>query len=254
MRLPWVFTTPVEAGCVPNANDPFILWKQFGLYICGISRYFSTDSGNTWIKGGPFLSAFSAYFPILGHKTGLADSTTYFSFYGPSIYKLNYQNGKWTKLNSIDSVDAICSYNKDLYAISKGSLLVSADSGNTWNDVSDELTGFTELSITGNYIYITITDGTKYRKYVGNDTQMESTSDWKPVSCHISAYPNPFTPSTILSYQALADGKVQLYDIAGKMVWQTHVKKGRRSCPVERRQHEQPASVSWHLHSAPAER
>jgi len=182
----------------------------------GIFR--STDNGLTWASVNS--SAFVVSFAI-------GDSIIYAGCYNGGVTVSTDDGASWmwpdTGLKS-QSVLSIALYDKNVFAGTSNGVFLSTDRGATWRDVSIGLTyGYINtLAIWGDTIYAgTNLTGLWQRPLSEMVTGVLDRNRVNPMNFHLSQnFPNPFNPSTTISYQLPTNSFVVLnvYDILGREV------------------------------------
>jgi photosystem II stability/assembly factor-like uncharacterized protein len=201
----------------------FLKWNDMFLIGTSAGVYRSSDNGMTW-EGpssgmdygyvGDFTTSGNNIFVILA---GLS--------YG-SVYRSTDDGASWTLVSSsfpqTGYVNALISYNSEVFASVGGKVLYSTDLGITWTDMSEGLQNHlvTALVTDGTEIYLAAYTSWMWRRSLSEVLAVED-DQLNPNNFSLKQnYPNPFNPSTSIQYAIGSTQFVSLkvYDVLGNEV------------------------------------
>ncbi len=206
------------SGAIANYDIEFI--NEFSGFAVGVyaNMYKSTDGGNTWNQATAPFSASMFDIDFLDGNTG-------FIVDGTGIAKTVDGGNIWsTVLNSGGSqLNAITTFgNKYAWAVGSDKIYYYSNRGVNW--ISQNFTPYSYLQqvrCADSVNVWVLGDRKLYRTSSGGVTSVDNEVNLFPERFSLfQNFPNPFNPSTVISYQIPVNSNVTLevYDILGREV------------------------------------
>ncbi len=216
-----------------DPSNPYVLYA--GTIYPDSGVYKSTDSGNNWFQTG--LDSGSVWSFAMDP---LSSNILYAGFREGKLYKSTNGGGDWLQIDpgwtntdvlslAINPVDPDVLYagtsGAEKETAATGGIYQSTDGGNSWTEISSGLTTTHALCLTihpavPDTIYTGTYGGGVYH-LSGTGIEEDKASPMFPQKLYLfQNCPNPFTQSTVISYQVSAKSEVSLkiYDVTGRMV------------------------------------
>ncbi|MEJ5306549.1 MAG: T9SS type A sorting domain-containing protein [Ignavibacteria bacterium] len=251
MTLPYIYalliTTPNNyilagsggyGGYISTNNGS--VWSSNLTTTWIVSHYFETPAGYYLCTAGPVLFKSTneglSWNQIRSASTNLiAIATTPrqpsgFNIFVSSldgIFRSTNDGASWTEVNSgLDYrwVTALVNSGINLFAGSNGGgVYLSTNNGTNWSKINTGLTNLfiTKLFIDGGFIYAATENGVVYRRTL---SEVITSVDQEEINISTFSlnqnFPNPFNPSTKISWQSPVSGytTLKVYDVLGKEV------------------------------------
>jgi hypothetical protein len=144
-----------------------------------------------------------------------------FSSYGGDIYNSSDVGDSWNKVGSIGRISyGIVEHGNGLYVATEFGVFYSSDKGATWSSKNENLpdTTITAITATNDELYVSTLAGV-YRSLFSNLSV--PTEKALIGSNTLTAFPNPFTTETTISFNSPESQPVhfEIYDILGNKIY-----------------------------------
>ncbi len=184
--------------------------------------FISADDGGTWTQSNSGLTNTNVI-ALAASGTNLFAGT-----YGGGVFFSGNSGASWTAVNSGLTnlyISSFAVYGSNVFVGTQGGIFVTADNGTNWTSVSTGLSGSTSigaLEIMGTTLFAGTGGTGVWRRPLAEMISIpKQDASTAPAALRLEQnFPNPFNPSTTISYSLPSDAAVQLrvFDALGREV------------------------------------
>ncbi len=175
--------------------------------------FFSKDTGISWKQINDGLTN-STVFSLTTNGSSVFAGTV------SGIFVIPIDSTSWTKISNFPFVFSILSTDNNLYAGTGHGIFLSTDKGSNWIEVDSGMTNkdVNTIILNGDYLYAGTWGSGVWKRPLKEITSVESIQSELSNYKLFQNYPDPFNPSTIISYRIPENTLVilKLYDVLGR--------------------------------------